>query len=273
MRKKNDIFTPPAKPWQPRWWRENPERWRWAGTITLVIMLMGAFAYQNPDIWRNTVPPQLAEAEAEQGSGDNPPVQDTDAALPEPQATPSATPPIAAQAQPDTEQETAEQATTTAAPPQATDAEDAEPDGMQKLEAAAAVAVSTPPASWQQPGYGVWVRDYGYALDPTQGDYRFHHGCDLELSVGSPVFAAASGKVLLAGEDAAWGGVVIVEHGGGWRSIYKGVKPEVSAGTALVAGEQLGLVLASPPAEQAQASHLHFEMELDGQKQNPAQWL
>lgn len=261
MRKEKNIFTSPARPWQLRWWREDSERWRWGGTIVIVLMLMGAFAYQNPDIWKRPPLPQADEGGGAQIAENAAPVDISSGvpAIPEPpeQAIPEALP--------------------SALVPQGLDAEDLEPQGMESLEAAAPVdeivAVSAPPASWQQPAFGEWTRGYGYALDPTYGDYRFHHGRDMELDADAPIFAAAAGRVLLSATDPVWGGVVVVEHGGGWQTIYKCLRPEVVPGTELAPGEQIGVALSTTPAEKAQPTHLHFEIFRDGEGQNPEQWL
>lgn len=263
MRKEKNIFATPARPWQLRWWQENSERWRWAGTIAIAVMLIGAFAYQNPDIW-NPAPVELAE------QGGAPQIAQSEA----PAVINDIAPEIP---EPPEDEKDAGAAPAAVALPSETEAEDTEPQGMQELEASTlkdeVVAVSAPPASWLQPAFGVWARVYGYALDPTYGDYRFHHGRDMELDAGAAVFAVAAGRVLLAAEDPVWGGVVVVEHGGGWRSVYKCVKPQVQPGAELAAGDQLGVALAFVPAELAQATHVHFELELDGKSQNPEQWL
>lgn len=256
MRKEDQI---PARPWQARWWREDAERWRWAGTILIVFVLMGVFAYRNPEVWHHDAPLTEAASQQTADEANQPTTLSLSAEIPEP-PTPEDT----------TVQENLP-ASATAPAQQVSPASTVapEPEGPEDE----VVAVSAPPSTWQPPASGSWTRGYGYGLDPTLGDYRFHSGCDMDLAEGSPVFAAASGRVIQAADDAAWGGLVVIEHGGGWRSVYKCIRPSVKAGTDIFAGEPVGTVLASPPAELAESSHLHFEMALDNDGQDPQQWL
>ena len=116
------------------------------------------------------------------------------------------------------------------------------------------------------------LRGHGYGYDVNNEDYRFHAGIDLAADVGTSVYAAAAGTVTEAAADAYWSGVVTVDHGGGWRSVYRCLEPAVRAGESVAAGGLLGQV--SPaPAEGAEPTHIHFELELNGESQDPAPWL
>lgn len=68
-----------------------------------------------------------------------------------------------------------------------------------------------------------------------------HRGVDLAASPGTEVRAAGPGTVLLAG-DLAGRGVVVVEHDGGLRTTYEPVDSVVGIGRVVVAGELLGRV-------------------------------
>ncbi|MDO4732931.1 MAG: M23 family metallopeptidase, partial [Bacillota bacterium] len=123
------------------------------------------------------------------------------------------------------------------------------------------------------PVNGEIQRGQGYDYDPSTEDYRFHRGLDLAAEPGEPVFCLAAGKVTAAAKDAYWGGIVVVDHGGGWSSAYRGLEPAVEAGDSLEAGAVLGRVLPSVPAEAAQTPHLHLELSLEGTSLDPTAWL
>jgi murein DD-endopeptidase MepM/ murein hydrolase activator NlpD len=66
-----------------------------------------------------------------------------------------------------------------------------------------------------------------------------HRGVDLGGTPGEPVFAAAGGVVVFAGELAGRG-VVSIDHAGGLRTTYEPLAPAVGAGERVVAGAVIG---------------------------------
>ena len=53
-----------------------------------------------------------------------------------------------------------------------------------------------------------------------------------------------------------------------------GVLPSgIKAGDTVIAGDTLGTILPSPPAEAVLASHLHFELLCNGKNENPAEYI
>lgn len=114
----------------------------------------------------------------------------------------------------------------------------------------------------------VLQRAYGYDYNPNSEDYRFHRGADVEAVEGQPVFAPAAGRVTQAAEDAYWGGIVVIQHEG-WQTVLRCVTPRVSLGDQVTAGDFIASV-STAPAEAAQESHLHVEVETAGESMNPA---
>lgn len=228
--------------YQLRWWRENPERWRWGATIAVVCLMTALFSYQNPQIWQDT-PTEQSNITSEQST-------------PSTETTPQTNINSSADTQTDNE-DTANQQNTSST----TDTTDA------------ATAEAAAPEFWQPPASGEWSRYYGFAYDQTYDDYRLHDGCDMELKVGSLVYASAGGTVTTATEDNLWGGIIIISHGGGWESVYKCVTPTVAKGAKVIAGQEIATVIAPPTAESSQPSHLHFQLLLNDEPQNPQLWL
>ena len=129
------------------------------------------------------------------------------------------------------------------------------------------------PESWQRPIAGKNGRGCGYGYDDTFGDYRYHHGLDITAEPGTPVYAAAAGTVTVCRNDDQWGGIVTVEHGGGWQSVYRCLEPRTQSGEKIQEGALLGHILEAAPKESAQEAHLHFEMYLDGEEMEPADYI
>jgi murein DD-endopeptidase MepM/ murein hydrolase activator NlpD len=90
---------------------------------------------------------------------------------------------------------------------------------------------------------------------------RFHTGLDFPAATGTPVTAAASGRVLWAGNmGGGWGDVVRIAHGGGVDTMYAHLsKVAVAVGAHVTAGQVVGAVGSTGHAH---GSHLHFEVRI-----------
>ncbi len=91
---------------------------------------------------------------------------------------------------------------------------------------------------------------------PTPDWHRGHRGVDLAGTPGQPVYAAAEGTVVFAGELAGRS-LVSIAHPGGLRTSYEPVVPSVRAGQRVVAGAVLGELQAGH-ADCAAAACLHW---------------
>lgn len=97
---------------------------------------------------------------------------------------------------------------------------------------------------------------------------RFHSGLDYPGAVGTPVSAAASGRVTFAGWLAGgWGYLVVIAHGSGVRTMYAHLSGvSVRVGRRVSVGQRVGRVGASG---RATGPHLHFEVRLRGAAVDP----
>jgi murein DD-endopeptidase MepM/ murein hydrolase activator NlpD len=105
------------------------------------------------------------------------------------------------------------------------------------------------------------------ARSTTFNDWRAHLAVDLAANVGADVCAAASGTVKqILQNDRLWGTVVILSHGNGCHTTYSSLENvTVQVGQSVAAGQRLGKLVGSPPAEQLELSHLHFQL-LEGEE-------
>lgn len=107
-------------------------------------------------------------------------------------------------------------------------------------------------------------------FDPPDDEYGpGHRGVDLAAEPGQPVSAAATGRVLYAGELAGRG-VVSVEHRDGLRTTYEpvSVSAEVDEGDLVAAGRRIGTVTRGHAGCPASAC-LHWGLRRGEQYLNP----
>lgn len=104
----------------------------------------------------------------------------------------------------------------------------------------------------------------------SQGQPRsVHLGVDVWAPAGTPVFAPQAGKVHSAAYNANfldYGGTLVLEHPGGWYSLYGHLERAVATrwqpGTPVEAGQQLAL-LGIPEENGGWEPHLHLQCTLD----------
>jgi murein DD-endopeptidase MepM/ murein hydrolase activator NlpD len=94
-----------------------------------------------------------------------------------------------------------------------------------------------------------------------------HKGIDLNAPMGTAVFAAMDGQVILAGKHKGYGNYVVVEHGNGVVTLYGHHKLNlVQTGDIVRRGQKIAEV---GRTGNATGPHLHFELKIDGVQQNP----
>lgn len=112
---------------------------------------------------------------------------------------------------------------------------------------------------------------YGYRSDPFTGAAAFHAGLDFPGPMGSPIYAAAKGKVSFVGRRQGYGNCIEISHGHGLMTRYghlSGFKAHV--GEAVEAGTVIG---AMGSTGRSTGSHLHFEVRVNDRPVNPRPFL
>jgi len=116
-----------------------------------------------------------------------------------------------------------------------------------------------------QPVPGGVISPYGWR------DGRMHEGVDLAAGAGSPVVAAAVGRVTSAGWEGGYGKMVEISHGGGLVTRYAHLSSiKVNVGQPVSERELIGLAGATGNAS---GPHLHFEVIVNGRHHNPAGYI
>ncbi|MBQ5739840.1 MAG: M23 family metallopeptidase [Oscillospiraceae bacterium] len=109
----------------------------------------------------------------------------------------------------------------------------------------------------------------------TLCDWRTHEGIDIAAAPGTQVLAACSGTILSVADDDLMGTTVIIDHGGGFETVYANLQsvPTVAPEQYVSAGQVIGSVGETAIAEAAVAPHLHFAVTRDGKPFDPADFL
>ena len=141
----------------------------------------------------------------------------------------------------------------------------AEPDSLIGSEA--------PPGAWTWPVVGRMTTAYGgctVAMCP-------HWGVDIAAQPGTPVLAAADGVVAEIGWDSdGYGHYVVLDHGGGWQTLYAHLQSAAMGGFAVKLGAsvRLGDPIGGLGSSGASTGpHLHFEVRRDGAHIDPTRIL
>ncbi|MDR0652798.1 MAG: peptidoglycan DD-metalloendopeptidase family protein [Synergistaceae bacterium] len=112
---------------------------------------------------------------------------------------------------------------------------------------------------------------YGTRTHPVFKTKATHTGIDIDGENGDPVRAAADGEVLYTGWLRGYGQVVIIDHGGDITSVYAHLSGIDTADNAKVkTGDKIGRVGSTGVAT---GSHLHFEVRVNGNTQDPMKYL
>ncbi len=112
---------------------------------------------------------------------------------------------------------------------------------------------------------------FGWRIDPFNGRQTFHEGMDFIGDVGTPIYAAAGGKVLRAEYHSEYGNIVELEHGNGITSRYAHAsRLLVKEGETVKTGEKIALLGSTG---RSTGPHLHFEIRYKGVPQNPLFFL
>ena len=88
----------------------------------------------------------------------------------------------------------------------------------------------------------------------TMADWRTHDGLDIAAPQGT---------------------MVVIDHDGGYQTTYANLqaRPNVRMGESVSAGQIIGAVGSTAPAESAQGPHLHFSVSKDGVPMDPEAYL
>jgi murein DD-endopeptidase MepM/ murein hydrolase activator NlpD len=112
---------------------------------------------------------------------------------------------------------------------------------------------------------------FGKRRDPFSKRWAMHEGLDYAGPVGTPIRAAAAGRVVHAGWMGGYGKVVTIRHAFGYETRYAHLsRIDVTRGERVAAGDRIGSMGSTG---RSTGSHLHYEVRANDRPVNPAKFI
>ena len=112
---------------------------------------------------------------------------------------------------------------------------------------------------------------FGYRRDPFNGRAAMHSGLDFKGATGTPIYAAAKGRVSFVGYKGGYGKTVEITHGNGLMTRYAHMsKFNAKVGQQVAPGETIGAIGSTG---RSTGPHLHFEVRINNRAVNPRTFL
>lgn len=119
--------------------------------------------------------------------------------------------------------------------------------------------------AWPLRGYSSISSNYGYRT--LRGKSNLHTGIDIPAPSGTSIYAADSGKVILARYYGSYGNCVIIDHGNNIATLYAHQsRLGTSVGASVNKGDVIGYV---GTTGNSTGNHLHFEVRKNGSHVSP----
>ena len=100
---------------------------------------------------------------------------------------------------------------------------------------------------------------------------RLHAGIDIAVPSGTPIHAAAAGRVVIAGWVSGYGNYTCIDHGGGIATCYGHQESfAVGVGASVAQGQVIGY---SDCTGHCFGPHVHFEVRVNGTPVDPLGYL
>lgn len=112
---------------------------------------------------------------------------------------------------------------------------------------------------------------FGTRSDPFNGSRAMHTGLDFRGSHGQGILATGGGRVVKAGFEGGYGMMVEIDHGAGMTTRYAHLSgADVRVGDRVRRGQRIGRMGSTG---RSTATHLHYEVRINGQAVNPRPFL
>ncbi len=152
-------------------------------------------------------------------------------------------------------------------------AENAANDEINRIIAERQKTLNTPAATgdyiWPVPGRTYISSPFGHRDLYGKDDY--HRGIDIPAPQGTPIVACNSGTVIKATWHYSWGNYIVIDHGGGYATLYAHCsRLLVSEGDNVSRGDLIGKV---GETGNAFGAHLHLEFSINGKLVNPLNYV
>lgn len=124
---------------------------------------------------------------------------------------------------------------------------------------------------WPLPIAGQVTTEFGATQNVNGVISTGHSGMDIAAPYGTPIYAAHDGKISSTTGHWTYGNVVMVDNGDGVTTLYAHMSSiAVSVGQNVKQGDVIGYVGSTGNST---GNHLHFEVRINGVRQNPRNYV
>ena len=124
---------------------------------------------------------------------------------------------------------------------------------------------------WPVPGHYSISSLFGNRLHPISKEYKMHTGIDVEAPRKTPLVSAQTGTVVFANWFAGYGKAIIIDHGGGYTTLYGHLDViGVKVGQVVKKGDKIGQ---TGNTGYSTGPHLHFEVRMNGDYVDPLTYV
>ncbi|MDF2367457.1 M23 family metallopeptidase [Sneathiella sp.] len=118
---------------------------------------------------------------------------------------------------------------------------------------------------------GYITSSFGKRRDPITKRTAFHSGVDIAGPKNSKILATAPGVVTFVGKNGAYGTMVTIDHGRGFKTRYGHLKKAlVKKGAKIEYRTEIGVMGSTG---RSTGRHVHYEVIYEGEHQNPANFI
>ncbi|MEJ5915032.1 peptidoglycan DD-metalloendopeptidase family protein [Pseudokineococcus sp. 1T1Z-3] len=121
---------------------------------------------------------------------------------------------------------------------------------------------------------GRMTSGYGMRMHPIRGYMKLHAGQDFSSGCGTPIRAAADGEIVSAGWQGSYGNLVVINHGilrgQPVATAYAHLQGFAKRSGSVSRGEVIGY---EGTTGGSTGCHLHFEVRVNGNPENPLNWF
>lgn len=123
---------------------------------------------------------------------------------------------------------------------------------------------------YQSPLTGTLSSSFGWRDHPISGGNKFHYGVDLAAETGTDIHAFANGTVYATGESSTLGKYIMIQHEGGYMTLYAHCSEVTVTGGTVDKGDKIAEV---GDTGQTTGPHLHFELHDGALYLNPIYYV